>query len=1567
MKKSLTFLMLMLCCIGVVFAKPVDSELAKKVALNFLKSTEKVAAADLTVEDFKDITATTPFHEFYVFSIHEGRGFILVSGDDCALPILGYSLNNPFVSESMPENARWWLGTYEEQISQIRTQGIEPSQETSSQWRSLLENSGYETTGGSLGPLLCSTWAQGSPYNDQCPYYEGSISCGNYSISAAHAVTGCVATATAQIMKYWNWPATGANETHSYTCSPYGTLTVNYNTSYSWSNMPTKLTTSNTSTQINAVAKLMYHVGVAYDMNYSPCGSSAYTSNATSVLPTYFNYSSSTISRINQSSYSTSDWLTQIKSNLNNLRPVLYAGQDPDEGGHSFVCDGYNSSDQLHFNWGWSGNNDGYYTIGSLNPGIYHFNSSCYAIIGIIPNSTSTFYHVVTDRSPINGGYVTGFGSYTSGSTCTLTATALPGHQFVCWTEGDNIVSSNATYSFTVSSNRYLFAVFSSCTEIPDYNYQITPAATWFSHTSSTSEASCYKKIYRFPVLSGVTYTFKTGCSNGATADFDTKLLLYNSSGSLIMSNDDDDECGNGLSRLVYTATYSGNAYLVVTGWNNRYGNYTLAYKKDCTGSNTDYNYTITPSLTSWNTHSGTTVNTCDGRIYRISVSPDYTYTFKTGCDDGATASFDTRLYLYNSSGDQMVSNDDDSECGNGLSRLTYHPTTSGYIYVRVTGFAGATGTYTLAYKKECIDVPNYHYTLTPGTIWNTVTGSNTGDCNKKIYRFSATANQPYVFKTGCGNGATATFDTYLEIYDANGNRLAYNDDGGCEGTRSKLEYTPTTSGYQYLVISGYQNANGSYTLAHRKLVSRTITVTANPTAGGTVSGGGTIYQGDTCTLIASPASGYAFTNWTSGSTVVSTNATYRFSVSTDRTLTANFVRRYTITASANPTVGSTVTGGGTFNSGSSCTLRATPASGYVFTNWTSGSTVVSTNAVYTFTVSANRTLKANFTPAVSCNIEPTDLPYTENFDSYTTSTTAKTGVQPPCWTLAHQYVTMTDQDVYYKASYAHSGSYTLFLNYSGIYAMPEFDGDVSSLQLSFFLRQPHAKYLLQVGVMNSLTDISSFTPVAIIDNSSTGVEQVSVDFSSYTGNGHFIAFRNMLASGYSGNYSYNYIDDINLEVRPSGCPAITAADLPFSENFDSYTTSTNAKTGVSVPCWTLAHQYVTMSDQDKPMVYYNASYAHSGSYTLLLNYRGIYAMPEFDGDVSSLQLSFFLRQPHAKYQLQVGVMNSLTDVASFTPVAIIDNSSTGVEQVSVDFSSYSGTGHFIAFRNILASGYSGNYSYNYIDDIRLETRCAIYPDELPYSDNFDSYTTSTTDKTGVSVPCWTLAHQDVAMTDEYKPMVYYSSAQAHSGSYSIILNKRGIFAMPQYLGNVRDPQLTFYLCQTQAKYQLQVGVMSDLSNAGSFVPVATFNNSSTTASVLRTVNFSAYTGSGHYIAFRNILVSGQTGDYSCNYIDDITLSLAASKGLDGNGNDVSDNEPLSQKWMTVFPNPTSGMISVEADGEIERIDIFDYTGRCVATVEHQSSVDLSGFASGLYTLRCTLPDRIEVRRVVKQ
>ena len=138
-------------------------------------------------------------------------------------------------------------------------------------------------------------------------------------------------------------------------------------------------------------------------------------------------------------------------------------------------------------------------------------------------------------------------------------------------------------------------------------------------------------------------------------------------------------------------------------------------------------------------------------------------------------------------------------------------------------------------------------------------------------------------------------------------------------------------------------------------------------------------------------------------------------------------------------------------------TIAATPNAGYTFTSWTEDNTVVSTDAAYTFSVTADHTLTAHFAPASTCGIAATDLPYTDNFDTYTTSTTAKTGVAPDCWTLAHRYVTMPDEYkpmIYYNAASAHSGNYSLLINKRGIYAMPAFEGSVSDLQLQFYLRQ---------------------------------------------------------------------------------------------------------------------------------------------------------------------------------------------------------------------------------------------------------------------------------------------------------------------------------------------------------------------------------------------------------------------------------------------------------------------------------------------------------------------------------
>ena len=159
-------------------------------------------------------------------------------------------------------------------------------------------------------------------------------------------------------------------------------------------------------------------------------------------------------------------------------------------------------------------------------------------------------------------------------------------------------------------------------------------------------------------------------------------------------------------------------------------------------------------------------------------------------------------------------------------------------------------------------------------------------------------------------------------------------------------------------------NVTGNRTLvANFALNTYSITATADPTAGGTVTGAGTYNHGASCTLTATANTGYTFVNWTKNGTQVSTNASYTFNVTGNRTLVANFaLNSYSITATANPTAGGTVTGAGTYNQGASCTLTATANTGYTFTNWTENGSVVSTNADYTFTVEGARTLVANFT-----------------------------------------------------------------------------------------------------------------------------------------------------------------------------------------------------------------------------------------------------------------------------------------------------------------------------------------------------------------------------------------------------------------------------------------------------------------------------------------------------------------------------------------------------------------------------------------------------------------------------
>ena len=217
------------------------------------------------------------------------------------------------------------------------------------------------------------------------------------------------------------------------------------------------------------------------------------------------------------------------------------------------------------------------------------------------------------------------------------------------------------------------------------------------------------------------------------------------------------------------------------------------------------------------------------------------------------------------------------------------------------------------------------------------------------------------------GNGAVAT------ITDASHNILGKATVSNGSATIS-INGTLTAGTELTLCVFGYNKVTYLGTISVNGGTPYTITANASPTAGGTVSGGGTYYSGQNCTLTATPNTGYTFTNWKKGNSIVSTDASYTFTVTESATYTATFtaIPQYTITVQANPTAGGSVSGGGTFYENTSCTLTAMANAHYEFVNWTKNGTQVSTNPTYTFNVTANGAYVANFNAmtahTVTCN-----------------------------------------------------------------------------------------------------------------------------------------------------------------------------------------------------------------------------------------------------------------------------------------------------------------------------------------------------------------------------------------------------------------------------------------------------------------------------------------------------------------------------------------------------------------------------------------------------------------------
>ncbi len=375
--KTFTLILLLITAGFVAEAHPVDMRTAREVAMKFVNANAKtpLSGAD-ELQLAKTYNINRADAAFYVFNAP--NGFVIVSADDCAYPILGYSdEGRRFDVNNVPIQLQDILQEYTEQIQYAVEHNLQPDEATAQQWR-LVKATGRLSENRDrtqVGPLLTTTWDQGQFYNAMCPADANGPD--------GHCVTGCVATAMAQIIKYHGYPASGRG-THSYD-SNYGTLTVNYAESvYDYANMPDALTNESTEAQVNAVAKLISDCGVAVNMGYSGVESSAYDQEARAALINFFKYSPN-LSFAEKSFFTSDEWSAMLQTELNANRVVYYSGRET--GGHAFVCDGYNTDGYYHFNFGWSGAGNEWYLLEAVNPLGMDFNSDQSAILGIVPDA----------------------------------------------------------------------------------------------------------------------------------------------------------------------------------------------------------------------------------------------------------------------------------------------------------------------------------------------------------------------------------------------------------------------------------------------------------------------------------------------------------------------------------------------------------------------------------------------------------------------------------------------------------------------------------------------------------------------------------------------------------------------------------------------------------------------------------------------------------------------------------------------------------------------------------------------------------------------------------------------------------------------------------------------------------------------------------------------------------------------------------------------------------------------------------------------------------------------------
>ena len=805
-----------------------------------------VAKTIMPQSQLVDISSKTGFNNFYIFS--DDNSFVIVAADDRATPILGYSNDFPFVVENMPENINYWLTSLNDEIQYAIDNSIAASDDIRSDWEDLKNGIKPEPKHrASVEPLVATHWNQGAPYNNMCP---------------GGSVTGCGATAMAMVMKYWEWPRQGEGS-HSYYENDYGNLSVNFaNTIYDWDNMVDMPTTSSPQVQQDAVATLMYHCGVSIEMDYSPESSGAYPNDVIDALITYFDYSSN-IQGLSKNYYSNAEWKNILKTELNAERPILYSGWDIYGGGHGFVCDGYDNSDNFHFNWGWGGSCDGYYAMGALSPGSGgtgsgsgYYNEDNYILVGVQPNTPSI-------NAPNN------VSASANGQNVTVSWSSVSGaHHYKVYRDGF-VINNNVTgTSFTDNNVSY-----------GTHSYYVRSVKSNGNY-SLKSETADVEVIYTGPAPTNLTAT-QSGANNAQLS------WTAPASDDAVLKYGDGQPSGYsyGASYNFYwgqrftpeqLSDYAGMAITSFQTYLHNNGSYTLLIYKEVSGElqqllSKSFSYSGGGSWKTITLDTPLVIDYCNGIIVAL---------------HNTTIEYPAPYMEYNGSGDAGLwsSNGTSFSPIDGVSWLFRTNITDGtYTYnVYRNGSQIANNVTQTSYTDQNLDYGTYEYTVSTNYYGGVSGQSNVATITiEEPEMYSVTlSSDPAGAGTTSGEGEYAEGESVTVTATSNAGYIfeKWTENGSQVSTNPSYTFTITSD--RNLVANFVEEEPEMYS----------VTLSSNPAGAGTTSGEGEYAEGESVTVTATSNAGYIFEKWTENGSQVSSNASYTFTITSDRNLVANFV-----------------------------------------------------------------------------------------------------------------------------------------------------------------------------------------------------------------------------------------------------------------------------------------------------------------------------------------------------------------------------------------------------------------------------------------------------------------------------------------------------------------------------------------------------------------------------------------------------------------------------------------------------------------------------------------------------